>query len=137
MITKGLFIKLEKLQCSNIDVLRTFNNLLEDSICYIIRKVVSYNAVDGLDICYKFDRGNVDDGFIRINNTYYNRLVTNLISDLENVMYLVEKNVNEVVSEFIIYSKNRPNVVLNFNSVLINKDMLILNAEVLDRGVLC
>lgn len=132
-----MFIKLEKLRCSNIDVLHTFNDMLEDSICYIIKKVVAYNGVDGLDIRYKYDAKRVMDGFMKINNVYYSRLITDLLRDIENVMYIVEKNVNEVVSEFIIYSKSKPSAVLNFNSVLLNKDMLVINAEALDRGVLC
>lgn len=137
MITKGLFIKLEKLNCSNIDVLRIFNDMMEDSICYIINKVITYNSADNLNICYKYDRQKVIDGFVRINNVYYSRLITNLLSDLENVTYLIEKNINEAICEFIIYSKDKPNLVLNINSVLLNKDMLVINAEVLERGVLC
>ena len=134
MLTRGIFFKLETPKNTTIYVLEDFNEVLEETVCYLIKKTLCNNALENLDVRYRYDRQKVNNAHTSIEHMVYVAGSLNLLNNIQDVLCLLERNLDDLVNEFNIYCLSNRDSVLNVNSVLINTDTLIVCSELLRKS---
>jgi hypothetical protein len=125
MFNRSLFVKIEKLNINTIHDSMMVTEYLEVCICYIIKKILVNNSYSSLDIRYNYSTYKIDNAFSIVENTHVNPdILQNLLSLSDTLMKYIE----QVIEEF--YIKNKMTIsTLNMNSMLVNKDSLLLTCE--------
>lgn len=93
-----------------------------------IQKTILAKAYGHLHVAYNYDIQRPDYSEGNIFNVQFS---TEEELEVRNIHYLVGVAVQDLIEEFHLFVKTNPNLVLNFNSCLLNRFNFILSVEVL------
>ena len=54
--------------------------------------------------------------------------------ELTTINHLLDRNIEQYLEEYNLYSKNYLNTVLNFNTTILNQSNIVLSTEILQRS---
>lgn len=126
MLNKSVVVGLNKIKPRSIYEAKKLLNLLQSTTVYIIRKVLCNLAYSHLNVYFNYDYSlNVSENEFDL----YNIDVT----EYSSITYILERNIETQIEEFNIYSKQKRNLCLNFNVVIMNGSNFIISSEILER----
>lgn len=131
MLPKTLLIGLNKLKPKTLSEGILIREIIDLSVCYQIKKHLHGLGLSHLHVSYNYDIYRVDHSipYVITEGT----LGVDFM-ELTTINHLLDRNIEQYLEEYNLYSKNYLNTVLNFNTTILNQSNIVLSTEILQRS---
>jgi len=131
MLPKTLLIGLNKLKPRTLSEGMLIREIIDLSVCYQIKKHLHGLGLSHLHVSYNYDIYRVDHSrpYVITEGT----LGVDFM-ELTTINHLLDRNIEQYLEEYNLYSKNYLNTVLNFNTTILNQSNIVLSTEILQRS---
>lgn len=128
MFSRSLFIKIDKLQINTLQDSIMISEYIETCICYIIKKMLTDNAYNVLDVRYNYSTYKIDQAFNIVEQI---SVTPKLMENLLTLSSVMNKHLGNVLQDFYHHQfMSGDKNTLNINSMLVNNDSLLLSCEI-------
>ena len=129
MYSRSLLLRIDKLNIQTMSDAIMMREYLESFVCYIAKKIIIDAAYPQMDIRYDYVAAKIDNAF---NVVEHLALLPNWNDALMSLNHVLMRNIEEAIHEF--YMSDYAQVgSLNLNSMLVNRDSLLITYEFFRR----
>lgn len=131
MLPKTILIGLNKLKPKTLSEGILIREIVDLSVCYQVKKHLLGLGLSHLHISYNYDIYRIDHS--RPYDLSQDTLGVDF-TELTTINHLLDRNIEYILEEYNLYTKNYLNTVLNFNTTILNQSNIVLSTEILQRS---